>query len=64
MSSLFFFPECINTSVFLRDHQVQFLALYRTTQNSNPKSEGIIQTLLDLQQFGAVITALGARSSL
>ena len=42
------------------DHGVQLLAPCSTTQNSNPTSEGIIQMLLQLQQFGAVITALGS----
>jgi len=41
-----------------KDHETQLPAMHRTTQNANPMSESIVQTLLELQQPGAMITAL------
>jgi len=40
--------------------RVQILALHRITQNPNPMSESIVQTLPELQQLGATTTALGS----
>jgi len=39
------------------DHEVQLWAPQRTTQNSNPVLESIVQMLLELQQVGAMTTA-------
>ena len=44
-----------------KDHQVQVIALHRTTQNSDHISESIVQMLLELQRPGAVTTALGSQ---
>lgn len=45
------YPECEGIH---KDRRVQPLAPRRTTQNSNPMSENIVQTLLKLRQPGAV----------
>ena len=42
-----------------KDHWVQLLAPHRTTQKSNYLSESSVQMLLELQQLGAMPTALG-----
>ena len=51
------YPECEGTH---KDQRAQFSNSWphRTTQNSNPMSERIVQMLLELRLLGARITAL------
>ena len=44
------------------DHQVHLLAPHSTTQNSNIMSETTVQTLLELQQLGAMTQPWAAHS--
>lgn len=45
-----------------KDQQIQLPAPDGTTQKSDCMTEGIVQTLLELQQLGAVTTPLGVHS--